>query len=101
MAAVVGNGVGLISNVTVRGSIKIAGKKYVGGIDGHPNTTIVDCKVIGDGAATSFIGANTTAAAQVGGIYGMGPATEAVQVYNCSVEGVTIQALEHAHIHGA
>ena len=85
----------LITNVTVRGNIKIAGKKYVGGIDGHPSATIIDCKVIGDGAATSFIGANTTEAAQVGGIYGMGAATEAVLVYNCSVEGVTIQAKEH------
>lgn len=97
VAAVVGNAfTGTISNVTVKGNINIAAYQYVGGIVGWGYGTVVDCKVIGDGAATSVIkkvaaseiyGSGTNG--YIGGINGwIGEGNSAIT--NCSVKDITL-----------
>ena len=102
VGAVIGRGEAnqstVCSNVTVCGSIKIDGKKRVGGIAGYFGyAPFADCRVIGDGAETSFIKSRSS---QVGGLYGTGctginatpPGSERYISYNCSVSDITIHA---------
>ena len=80
----------LASNVTVCGRIQVTGYKYVGGIvgnSGNGSDKIIDCSVIGDGAATSFIQIPTTGDGQVGGIAGY---AAAVKVFGCKVQNLTV-----------
>ena len=87
----------VISNVTVCGSIKVIGSSYVGGLVGHNQYShIIDCHVIGDGAATSVIGygeineGTATGSGQIGGLVGMSGEGN-MHVWNCSVEKVSVK----------
>ena len=84
---------GLITNVTVCGTIQIIGYKYVGGIVGHAKYGhVIDCHVDGGDAATSFIGqaSEKTAEGQVGGIWGMTGEGASYQLFDSSVKNVTL-----------
>ena len=91
------SGSGIISNVTVCGSINITGASYVGGLVGHNEYHhIIDCHVIGDGAATSVIGwgevneGAATGSGQIGGLVGMSGEGN-MHIWNCSVENVSVK----------
>ena len=80
----------MISNVTVTGSIKVEGKKYVGTIlgNGYINR-IVDCKVDGRDNTESYVKGSVTGSAQFGGIVGMLCEGD-FPIFNCSVKNIKI-----------
>lgn len=84
-----------VENVTVKGNIKIsASVQYVGGIAGYSYAKYVNCKVIGDGADSSYIqdtlvGDYTNYAGGIVGLYGEG----AAGITGCEVSDITIRTV--------
>ena len=85
-----------VENVTVKGNIKIsASVQYVGGIaGGYSYAKYVNCKVIGDGADSSYIqdtlvGDYTNYAGGIVGLYGEG----AAGITGCEVSDITIRTV--------
>lgn len=85
-----------VENVTVKGNIKIsASVQYVGGIaGGYSYAKYVNCKVIGDGADSSYIqdtlaGNYTNYAGGIVGLYGEG----AAGITGCEVSDITIRTV--------
>ena len=97
VAALVGGGAdtgaAVISNITICGTVKIDGKKYVGGVIGHKGYHRVAKDLHVNGTEGSFIGnANAT---QVGGIAGTSGEGD-YRIIDSSVSGVTIVASKQA-----
>ena len=89
VGTIIGNNTsgGVISNITVCGTIKVSGGWWVGGIAGHAEYgKIVDCHVNGD--AGSFIGRE--GAGQVGGIYGIFSEGTGNVTFDCTVANVKL-----------
>ena len=85
-----------VTNVTVKGSIKISTRvQYVGGISGgYSYAKYENCKVIGDGTDTSYIedtlvGDYTNYAGGIVGLYGEG----ARGISGCEVSDITIRTV--------
>ena len=85
-----------VENVTVKGNIMIsASVQYVGGIaGGYSYAKYVNCKVIGDGADSSYIqdtlvGDYTNYAGGIVGLYGEG----AAGITGCEVSDITIRTV--------
>lgn len=95
VGAVAGDAAGSMSNVTVRGSIKVEGSKYVGGLVGHIYGNIYDCTVDGGDAAVSSIAKDAADGYEVGGIVGLLPEGHNT-VIGTTVKNISIYAAKYA-----